>query len=1373
MPFLLARWDLGLVAGSLLVAAFACHVAIETGARADAAGQRDKSARAWWLGAALVLGTGIWAMHFVGMLALTLPIPLGYTAALTGLSWLLAVAVSLLALALAARPVLRPPAHALGALAMGGGICAMHFAGMQALDMAPGIVWNPALLAATLALAVFASTAALSALRWLRTAAQGRGVRVHLLRLRVAAGIGLAISAVHYTGMAAASFPAGSVCLSAGALGGRSLGLLVALGVGALLAVTWLGSVLSAAGQTRAALQAAELQAALAASEHAHRELSLERERLADIIEGTDVGTWEWDLASGVNIVSARWARIIGYSLDELGPMTASTWQAMSHPDDARHALALLESHFSGASPGYACEMRMRHSQGHWVWVLTRGKVSRRAADGQPLWMAGTHMDISERRNAELVLHQQQLDMQAQNERLKMQQQVLDTVSEAVLVKGPGSKILWANRAYREYSGCSNEELQGRLAAPCDATELTRAYMRDDAQVFASGQPLDIPDEPVTRHDGVVQRWHTVKSPIFGPDGSVVATVGVSRDITAQLVEREALRASQVFLDATGRIGGVGGWSIDLSSRTMRFTDQTCRIHGLEPGHSPDIEAALRHYAPEARPVIEQAVRRCFDSGEGFDLELPFVTAGGRTLWVRTVAQPEWAGGRVVRLVGALHDITAHRALEAELRRNNALLANVLESLPCGLSAFDAELKLVAENATYRSLLGLPQQLFEAAQPRLEDLLRHAAAHGAYGDGEVEDLVQAVLARARSGLAHHFERMGPDGNWLEVRGSPMPDGGLVVTYADITERRNAQAAAQRAEALMRGAIEATDEAFVLYDADDRLVFSNDRYRALFGNTPRREGGDTALVQRLPDGRVLRCVDRKMPDGHTVGFRVDITELVQATEAARAASLAKSQFLANMSHEIRTPLTSIIGFAELLLQPGHAQLDAADALQTIVRNGHHLFELINDILDLARIESQQMQVEQIDVSLPGLLREIDALMGARAREQGLAFVVTPTWPLPASLRTDPVRLKQILLNLCGNAIKFTPQGQVTLALSHRADPPALRFTVSDTGVGMTPEQLSRLFQPFVQADVSTTRQFGGTGLGLSISRQLAALLGGEISVQSEHGRGTSFHLDLALPPPRAALLPEEAWQGGHAGAPARAIEIPALCGSVLLAEDGLDNQRLIGAHLRQAGIEVTVVGNGRAAVETALRQSFDLVLMDVQMPEMDGTEATRMLRACGYRGPIVALTANVMKDDIQRYLQAGSDDVLAKPVDRERFYRVVAQHLAASAAAAGAPADPAYEQELRDHAALFRQGLPAQMDAMRAALLHSDWPTLTTLVHKLKGTAGSFGFDSLTRLAATLEAELRGGSAAGRDGASVERLCEGLFVATDRALAETA
>ncbi|WP_428415853.1 ATP-binding protein [Methylibium sp.] len=477
------------------------------------------------------------------------------------------------------------------------------------------------------------------------------------------------------------------------------------------------------------------------------------------------------------------------------------------------------------------------------------------------------------------------------------------------------------------------------------------------------------------------------------------------------------------------------------------------------------------------------------------------------------------------------------------------------------------------------------------------------------------------------------------------------------------------------------------------------------------------------------------------------IRMRTEELRRARDEAVAASSAKSAFLANMSHEIRTPLTSIIGFAELLLQPGDGAVDPQESLQTIIRNGRHLLEIISDILDLAKIETQQVDLERIDLPLPVLLRDVTALVSSRAEERSLEFRVLPHLPLPPGLCTDPVRLKQILLNFCSNAIKFTPRGSVTLELRYLPERPALRFSVIDTGIGMTPAQIERLFQPFVQADVSTTRKFGGTGLGLYISSQLATLLGGTLGVQSEPGQGSAFHLELPLAAavPAAELLTMEGdlVDYGRADFAVTSISIPDLAGRVLLAEDGVDNQRLLTAFLRQAGVTVTVVGNGREAVETALRQDFDLILMDIQMPVMDGIAATKMLRAAGYRRPIIALTANVMKSDIQRYREAGCDHVLAKPVDREVFYEVVArQLLAADALTGGAEDDPDFAREMAALKAAFVAGLPAQIDAIRAALRLEDWPALTSLMHTLKGTAGSYGFGRLTDLAAEVETELR-------------------------------
>jgi PAS domain S-box-containing protein len=371
-------------------------------------------------------------------------------------------------------------------------------------------------------------------------------------------------------------------------------------------------------------------------------------------------------------------------------------------------------------------------------------------------------------------------------------------------------------------------------------------------------------------------------------------------------------------------------------------------------------------------------------------------------------------------------------------------------------------------------------------------------------------------------------------------------------------------------------------------------------------------------------------------------------------AADAANRAKSDFLAHLSHEIRTPMTAILGFADVLAEEarsGPALSAWLDHLLTIRRNGEHLLGLVNDVLDMSKIEAGRMTVERIACSPMGVARDVVAMLGERAGAKGLALRLEAGEDVPALILTDPLRLRQILTNLVGNAVKFTERGSVTVRICRDDD--HLAFEVIDTGIGLTSEQLTRLFLPFEQADATTARRFGGTGLGLAISSKLAELLGGGVEAYSTPGEGSRFVLTIKAPV-AAAASPVEAEAGGAVGASPGG----SLGGSrILLAEDGPDNQRLISFHLRRAGAAVEIVGDGRAALDRALAADrsgdpYDVVLMDVQMPEMDGLAATRALRQAGYRGAILALTASAMSGDRERCLEAGCDDYAAKPIDRD-------------------------------------------------------------------------------------------------------------------------
>jgi len=400
------------------------------------------------------------------------------------------------------------------------------------------------------------------------------------------------------------------------------------------------------------------------------------------------------------------------------------------------------------------------------------------------------------------------------------------------------------------------------------------------------------------------------------------------------------------------------------------------------------------------------------------------------------------------------------------------------------------------------------------------------------------------------------------------------------------------------------------------------------------------------------------------------------EMTADLEAARlradAASHAKSVFLANMSHEIRTPLTSVLGYADLLCEEGERQWPLEQRLQTLqtVRSaGKHLLTVVNDILDFSKIEAGKATVESVETPLLQLLCEIESLMLPRALSKGLTLAVRLRTPLPDRVLCDPTRLRQILLNLTGNALKFTEIGGAMI--SARAEPRAgssrLIIDVSDTGPGISAEQAKLLFLPFSQADASATRRFGGTGLGLAICRRFAELLGGTVTLAaSEPGRGACFRLDLPLLPLPGAVLGTSL--EGLMPEPGQIAQLPiTLDGRVLLAEDGEDNRRLITLHLRKAGADVETAENGNVAlamIEKAEREGrpYDLLLTDIQMPELDGYTLARVLRGNGNRIPIVALTAHALAEDRVQCMKAGCDDYAAKPIDRRDLLQRCARWL---------------------------------------------------------------------------------------------------------------
>ncbi|MGY6412254.1 MAG: PAS domain S-box protein [Alkalilacustris sp.] len=774
--------------------------------------------------------------------------------------------------------------------------------------------------------------------------------------------------------------------------------------------------------------------------------------RLADIIHGAEAGTWEWHVPSGENRINARWAEIVGYTLDELAPHTIEVWSGLVHPDDGARADARLKRVFARELDQFEYELRMRHKDGHWVWVMSRGRVARWAEDGSPELMAGVHLDITALKQAE--------------ERLEA---ILDGAEAGTWETDPAKGGMRVNARWAEMFGYSLSE--------------------------------------------VIHQPECGFRVLLHPDDLT--------DLEAQ-------------------------YGADWSRRPDRFEN----------------ELRFRHR----------------------DGHYVWVLSRGRIL-------SRDAEGRPVRTAGIHIDITERKRLEAQLVAERDYLARLMETSVAGITALDADGRIIFANREAEAILGLPVAQIDGRR---------------YAD--------------------------PAWSITALDGGPFPEERLPFERA-LAEGRT------------------------IRDVRFAIAWPDGTRRKLSVNAApiRAEGSQARVVCSI----------------------VDITDQVAAEETLRqtaaraeAASEAKSRFLANMSHEIRTPLNGVLGMAEVLAEeltePRHRRM-----LQIIRGSGEMLLGVLNDVLDMSKIEAGKLTLEAMPFVPADLLGRVEAMHALRAAEKQLTLEVV-AGPGAADPRLgDPGRLEQLLHNLVGNAVKFTESGGVVVTL--RSAPlsgsssgptsgptsgpgtPPLELVVRDTGIGMSEDQLARVFEDFEQADGTVTRRFGGTGLGMSISRRLVALMGGEISIVSAPGQGTEVRVLLPLPCAAAMPLPE--------AAPSLSAPLAGL--RVLAADDNATNRLILQTMLGRLGVVVTMVPDGRAAVEAWGPGRFDLILLDISMPELDGVGALAAIRAreaeaAVQPAPAVAITANAMAHQVADYFAAGFAAHVGKPFRREDLAVALAQ-----------------------------------------------------------------------------------------------------------------
>jgi PAS domain S-box-containing protein len=980
---------------------------------------------------------------------------------------------------------------------------------------------------------------------------------------------------------------------------------------------------------------------------------------------------------------------------------------------------------------------------------------------------------------------------------------------------------------------------------------------------FYAGQPLVLPDGFVLGALCVIDRVPRVLRDTQKESLRLLAEEAV-HNIIARRTQMELRRTTTLLNDAQ-RMAKMGAWELDLSTGKTFWTDEVYAIHEVDTDFDHNKANGIEFYHEDDRPIIAQAIGDAISQQKPFDVQCRFITAKGNHRRVRASGYPVVAGGVVIRLMGMFQDISQEKEAQRALLESREQYQSLVQNIPgiTYRCKYDADWTMLFMSSAVDPLSGYPASDFIQNEVRafasvihpLDRVLVADRIHTAVAAGEVWDLEYRILHRAGS-IRWVNEKgrcvRGEDGEVLYL------DGFIL----DITERKLAQAELESQRLRLAGIIEGTHVGTWEWNVQTGETVFNERWAEIVGYKLEeispvsietwtgfahpedlKESGEQLeahfrgeldyydFESRMlhKDGTWMWVLDRGKvvswtPDGKPLlmlGTHQDITERKRAEEAlirtnreleeatahannmavqAEMANIAKSDFLANMSHEIRTPMNGVIGMTDLLLDTaltGEQQRYAG----TIKSSGESLLALINDILDFSKIEAGKLDLEILTFDLQHLLDDVATTMQHKFEQKGLSFTCSASPDVPVPLSGDPARLRQILTNLVGNALKFTSEGEVAVTVAraechvagagngtgemkpdHPLETPdlvTLRFSVRDTGIGIPANKIPSLFDKFTQADTSITRKYGGTGLGLAISKQLVELMGGQIGVISKPGKGAEFWFTVQVGNRTGAALAK--------AEPDK--ELGALQGfahreaRILLVEDNPVNQQVALGMLKKLGLVAETANHGHEALARLASQPYDLIFMDVQMPEMDGYEATRQIRLReGERVPIVAMTAHAMQGDREKCLGAGMDDYLVKPLSVRDLAAVLDKWLPARGTL-GAPRetdlgdrsedggstsgqDDVRSPTLRDvvlpagaviwdRSALldrvlgdeemvgmitdaFVADMPRQMEALKGCVASGDTDEAERRVHTIKGAAANIGGERLRGVAFALE-----------------------------------